>query len=119
MCFPKNNFFAALLHHTQLSCCLFCIFIYIFLERGEGREKERERNANVREKYQSVASRTCPNQELNPQRKHVPDLELTQKIFALRVTAHSTEAHQSGHTQLFVKSFLLILSAINFQFITF
>ena len=35
-------------------------FIYSLIE-GEGREKERERNIEVREKYQSVASRMCPN----------------------------------------------------------
>ena len=34
-------------------------FIYLFLESGEGRKKETERNIHVREKHQSVASRSC------------------------------------------------------------
>ena len=37
-------------------------------EGGEERERERERNIDVREKHQSVASRTHPNWGLNPQR---------------------------------------------------
>ena len=57
--FPNITFFKIIL------------FIY-FLERGEGREKETERNIVVREKHQSVASRTCPNQGLDPQPRHVP-----------------------------------------------
>ena len=35
-------------------------------------EKERERNINVREKYCLVASHMCPDQELNPKPRHVP-----------------------------------------------
>ena len=45
-------------------------FIYLCLERG--REKERERNITVREKHPLVVSHTCPNQELNPQPRHIP-----------------------------------------------
>ena len=41
--------------------------IYLFIFRERGREGEREG-----EKHQSVASHTCPNQELNPQSRHVP-----------------------------------------------
>ena len=46
-----------------------------FRERGR-EERERERNIDVREKQQSVVS--CigwvvyPNQEMNPQSRHVP-----------------------------------------------
>ena len=47
-------------------------FFNLFLERREGREEERERNISVREKHQSVASRMCPHQRLNPQPRHVP-----------------------------------------------
>ena len=36
--------------------------------RGRERERERQRNIDVREKHQSVASRTHPNWGLNPQR---------------------------------------------------
>ena len=57
---------------VDISFHLFFQRFYFFLERGEGREKERERNINVREKYRSVSSHTCPNQGLNPQPRHVP-----------------------------------------------
>ena len=40
---------------------IFKDFIHLFLERGERRKKERERNSEVREKHQSVASRSHPN----------------------------------------------------------
>ena len=42
------------------------------LERGEGREEERGRNIDVGEKHQLAASRMHPNQEPNPQPRHVP-----------------------------------------------
>ena len=45
-----------------------------FRERGRERERERERERDieVREKHQSVASHTCPDQRLTPQPRYVP-----------------------------------------------
>ena len=70
---------------TVIYLCIFWsfkIFIYLFkysldnmliiLERGEWWEKEGERNINVREKHQLVASCTHPDQEPDPQPRHVP-----------------------------------------------
>ena len=44
----------------------------IDLERGEGRKRESEKCIAVREKYQSVASRTYPDCGLNQKPRHVP-----------------------------------------------
>ena len=50
----------------------FFFFKILVLERGEGRERERERNIDGREKHQSVASHTHPNQGPNLQPRHMP-----------------------------------------------
>ena len=54
------------------SWCIRVFLNYLFIFREKGREKERERNIDVREKHQSVASRLCTDQGLNPQAGYVP-----------------------------------------------
>ena len=69
---------------------LIYLFIYLFIyKRSE--EKEREININVREKYQLVASRTCPDQGLNLQPGMRPDQEWNRQPFALQDCAQPTE----------------------------
>ena len=48
--------------------------IYLFFrEKGmEGGKRESKRDIDVREKYQLIACRFCPDLGLNPQPKHVP-----------------------------------------------
>ena len=65
--------------------------LYLFLKsssedifiafRGRGRGRERKKNIDVREKHQSVASCTGPNQGLNPQPGSVPWWAVTPTAF--------------------------------------
>ena len=58
-------------------------FYFLFRVKEEGRKKGRERNINVREKNQSVASRTCPNQGRNRNPSMCPDQESNWRPLAL------------------------------------
>ena len=56
-------------------------FFILFLQRGEKMEKKRERNIAVRQKHQSIAFQTCPNQGPNPQPRYVPWPEIEPMTF--------------------------------------
>ena len=59
---------------TLLFSCIpyvFCLQLYLFLERGTGGEK-RERNISAVEKHQLGASPTPPKWGPGPQPRHVP-----------------------------------------------
>ena len=79
--------------HVAIGCgipLVSCLFTYLFnlylvfifliptggyvywFKRGREGGREKERSIDVWEKHQSVASHTCPNQELNPQPRYVP-----------------------------------------------
>ena len=72
------------------------ILLIYFLEKGEGRGKERERNSDVREKHQSVASRTSPSGVLAYNPGMCPSWESNHQPFGLRDVAQPIEPHQSG-----------------------
>ena len=62
------------------------------------REKRRERNIHVRQKYQSVAYHTCPNQGPNPQprRVHWPGIKPVNFRFAERCPTNWATATRVG-----------------------
>ena len=85
--------------YNMLNCCKYSIIgilsekphiifliIYSFLERGRG-ENERKRYINVREQHRSVVSWIQPDQEPNPQPRHVPWPEIELAVF------HSVKGH--------------------------
>ena len=65
---------------------------------------------DVREKHQLVATHTHPNQEPNPQPRHVPQLGIKPVAF------HFAESHRSGYSLLNVGEMVfvphLILSSL-------
>ena len=58
---------------TNISIIFFFSRLYLFLRQGRKREREGNKHY-MREKHQSAASLTHPNQWWNPQSRHVPDL---------------------------------------------
>ena len=65
----------SMIHDLYIYVFLFleiCIFI-LGMEEERERERERKRNTNVREKHEWVASYMCPNWQLNPQPRYVPE----------------------------------------------
>ena len=71
-CLSSDFFFFCFILFTFFKILKTIYFLNLFLERGEGRGEERERNIDVRQKHQSVASPTLPDQGLNLQPRHVP-----------------------------------------------
>ena len=87
--------------YIQTLCPFFkSLFIYLFIFRESRREGKREGG-----KYQSITSHLCPDQEPNPQPKHLywPGIELWP--FAFQDDAQLTELYQPG----FLCPFLIVI----------
>ena len=77
---------------------------YYFIFRERRKKGERERNFRGWEKHWLVASRTPPADDLacNPGTR--PDWESNWHPFGLQAYSQSTEAHQTGLTNIFFKN---------------
>ena len=75
--------------------------IFFILESSKGREKEREQNINVREKYQLVAFRTCPNRDQIYNPSICPGIK--PETFCFADDAQPTEPHRPAHDNILLR----------------